>query len=480
MKSHELTIKSKRQHYDKNTQTDFSVLNYELLIRLKDKQIQQLQKKLQKFKSPHAKLTVSAEKSLETSIESFQLSPRIRHHNFFPSEDFDVSSQAIKSLSTKVPLDTAIIEEIDKLTPGNYNNNKTKEDLGAYSKLLKKAQKKKPLPPMNGNTNSKSSLVRQSKESLKIKPKIKQINVISELLYKEDQDKDSWNFVLNKFREDPQLLSQALQDMRVKEDKKIRCSVSTEPIVRNRVNSVYKNRKYSQEPVQEFRPISAGVSKTAKAHRPITGRNKDIDWSKSVLDSLVGQKKTEFYYLDPTMFTSLEVEELMVNKTYSNLDFLYDKSIKTLERLKTEMLIPKNYMVIPQKSKENLEQILLNCFQLFRARLMIIKVLQLIHIREDCLLRLMANDENIEKLYKNLIRLGKKILHIIMYLKCTKFPIGTFVYLGEDYAEKIQKDLKKILSVYPDLKNSDLDEVLSQFSPAQGSYYSEMPKNPIF
>lgn len=474
MKSQSLAPKSKEPFKEKSTQTDFSVLNYEYQIRQKDKKIQQLKKALQKFISPIVNPPISAEKSIDTSIESDYNSPYFYQQKVLSSEDFGSSLQAIKSLSTKMPLDTANIEEINKLASVNSNFVKN-PDIDANFKLMNKPQKKNPLKTVNENKDSISNLVRQSKKTLNTKLKMqKQTSIITELLYQDDQDKSTWNVVMNKFREDPQLLSRVLHHSKIKEVNKAKGSMSAEPNMKNRVNTVYRNKKHIIEQAFETRPISAVINKTKKAYRPITAKVKDPDWSKSILDTYVAQRKTEFPSSDQSVLASQEVEELLQSKVFDGLDFLYEKAVKTLEILKYEMMIPQSYMIVPQRSKENLEKILENCFQLFKARVMIIKALQLVHMREDCLLKLMAKEVKIEKEFSNLQRLGKKIIHIIMYLKCTKFPIGTFVYLGEDYAEKIQKDLESVVSVYPDLRYIDIDEGYSYYNTNQGFY---KPKN---
>ena len=77
----------------------------------------------------------------------------------------------------------------------------------------------------------------------------------------------------------------------------------------------------------------------------------------------------------------------------------------------------------------------------------------MIHQREDVMLKLIASeDADIEKEFFLMENLGQEILQIIAYLKHSKFPITNFMYLGEDYAMKIHKDLESVLSLYPQLK----------------------------
>ena len=116
-------------------------------------------------------------------------------------------------------------------------------------------------------------------------------------------------------------------------------------------------------------------------------------------------------------------------------------------------------MIIPPKSNESIEKILSNCEQLFRARALIIKILQFIHIREDTLLRLMACEDNkANNEYEKLQKLGQEISQNILFLKHTKFPIGNFIYLGEDYVGKIQRDNESILNLLPNLKPGEFFE----------------------
>ena len=142
-----------------------------------------------------------------------------------------------------------------------------------------------------------------------------------------------------------------------------------------------------------------------------------------------------------------------------NLEKNYEKAVKTVEKLKSELMVPNSYMIIPPKSEESLENLLNNCLQLFKARALVCKILKLVHMREDNMLRLMAcEDDYVDKEFANLQKLGQEIMQTIIFLRHSKFPIGNFIYLGEDYASKINKDNQSILSLFPNIKNGEIFE----------------------
>jgi MoaA/NifB/PqqE/SkfB family radical SAM enzyme len=186
----------------------------------------------------------------------------------------------------------------------------------------------------------------------------------------------------------------------------------------------------------------------------MTAKVQEIDWSKSILDVQIARGNAEFQPGDQYL-SNFQIEEILVNRNLKDSSEIYEKAIKTLEKLKSELLLPK-ISASTNKSEEGLEKILSQCVELFRARALVVKILKLIHQREDVMLRLIASEEeDIDSEYDNMENLGKEILQIIAFLKHCKFPIHSFIYLGEDYAFKIQKDNESIISLYPKLKSRE-------------------------
>lgn len=440
MKSFE--YRTKPHQRTQQTQTDFSSLSLLEKLRQKDQQIQKLQKELQHYKHRNLSLNDDMSKVLNQtpSNSSLKKEAELKGSKLFNSNKFDSKVKTIHKLPGKLPLDTANIEEFDNFIIKNRSSNDTPEPVQV------KAFTKYPRKKSSDRSNLKIPYSKNSKLSLKAKQKLnKNTSIISELVYQDSQDIDAWNNLLNKFREDPGLIKQALDF----KDEKRGNSVSVEPVqVRTRVASAYKTRKLSQEINSEYRPLSAVKGN----FRPVTAKVKEIDWSKSVLDDLVAKGNSdfasgEFYYCNS------QVEELMMNKNYEKLDMVFEKGCRTLEKLKTELLLPKNFMIAAGKSDEGLEKVFKDCSSLFRARALVVKILKLIHQREDVMLKLIASEEaDIEKDFQIMEKLGQEILQIITFLKHSKFPINTFTYLGEDYGIKIQRDLESILSLYPKLK----------------------------
>jgi hypothetical protein len=433
MKSEESS--SSQVHKSQSSQTDFSVLSLLEKLRQKDLEIQKLQKELSHFKHRNLSLNDDISKILQQTPSN----PKdLRPEKSKLHQSQDSHSKFMQKFTVKHPLDTATIEELDTFTgkPSVRPSLDTPEPK-AFSKL-----------PRKRFSNEKSKYSKNSKLSLKAKQRLnKNTSIISDLVYQDGQDMETWTSLLNKFREDPNLIKQALHI----NEERTRNSVSVEPVqIRTRVASAYKSRKASHEP--ECRPISAMKGK----YRPITAKVQDIDWSKSVIDSLVARGQAEFPSGD-NFFSNSDVEEILLNKASYSLDEIFDKAGKTLEKLKTELLLPRHFMQVSLKNEESLEKILRFCIELFRARALVVKILKLIHLREDVMLKLIASDElNIEGEFENMERLGQEILQIIAFLKHAKFPIGSFVYLGEDYALKIQKDNESIVSLYPSLKSREV------------------------
>lgn len=462
-KTYEIVTKAKLVQKSQATQTTLSIKTLEEKLRQKDRKIHQLEKELQKFKKSIPEFPSSLRKGIEitpsiTNISSYpEVSPYFRQRIVFSSNDFDSNHEIFKNLNTKLPLDTANIQEINSITPNYKQFTITPEPPQASSKF--KVPRKKNF----GKMTSKSSIVRNSKLSLKSKTKLeKKGSIISELLFEEDTDKEAWSNMISKFRDDPKLLSQALKHTKVPEENKLRCSMSTEPPVKQaRVSSAYNSRKVSQDAQFYSRPISASIIKSGRTYRPITAKVREVDWSKSALDVDVSKEPGEMF-IHENILNSSQVENYLDCQDWENFDQVYEKAVKTLEVLKKELMLPASHMIIPPKSTENLKNLLNNCSQLLQAKALICKVLKMIHLREDSLLKLMASEENKANFeFEQMQKLGQEIVQTIIFLKHTRFPIGNFVYLGEDYVGKIKKDNESILALFPGIKPGEIFEGFS-------------------
>ncbi|OMJ90948.1 hypothetical protein SteCoe_6616 [Stentor coeruleus] len=437
----------------KNTQTDFPDLYYQEILNQKDRIIQQLLKELSTFRSNKSSFSVSNDKNLEVNYKTKSFSPYSFHQKAFSLDEPHSSSLSIKKQSPKALFDTMNIEEINSLTPETYDLSVISEYPTNSNKHQGKPHYKIPIPYLKSDLNPKPSLAKQAKVSLKSKSKDqKQSKNIANLLHKDDD----YNKIINVFKnsdDDPEMLNQMLYVSKIKGRANIRGSVSTEPELRKKVNSTYRNWNIPYENSDILRPKSPGVNYPQRTYRPLSYIPKDIDWSKSPLEAYSYQSKTDLSVSDPLILSGRAVEDLIFNKNIDNFELIYEKAVKTLEKLKSELFLPASYMIIPPKSKSNLEKLLEYCSQLYKSKALIIKILQLIRQREDCLLKLMSNTPNTSQQYTILKTLSQEVLQKIYYLKATKFPINNFIYLNNDYSEKIHKDFENIYLIYPDLKS---------------------------
>lgn len=137
----------------------------------------------------------------------------------------------------------------------------------------------------------------------------------------------------------------------------------------------------------------------------------------------------------------------------SNLQY---KGLCTLEKLRTDLMLPESFSAT--QNAENLSEMLRKCNKLLRARALTIKILSLLHKREDSLLNLMALDENssdLEQFHKKLTIISQELLQAISFWKQLKLPYSNFIYLGEDYSTKIYEDSSNIRSLFPSLNLED-------------------------
>ena len=345
---------SKPHQRTRETQTDFSDLSLLEKLKQKDYQILKLQKELQNFKRRNQSLNpeLANTQSYTPSNPTSKDFAEVKHSRLFNQSELAQKQRIINKLPVKIPFDTANIEELDCFNPKMGSSFDTSDPVPIKAFPRKKSSER---------PNSRIPYSKNSKTTLKAKQRLnKNSSIISELVYQDGQDMETWKNLLNKFREDPNLIKQALD---FKEELS-RNSASVEPAqMRSRVASAYRTRKLSQEMPSDYRPLSA-----IKVNcRPITAKNREIDWSKSVLDKLVARGNPEFI-LGEKFLSNSQIEEILMNKNFENLDWVFEKGSKTLEKLKNELLLPKTFMVINEKSHVSMERILMNCSSLFRAR----------------------------------------------------------------------------------------------------------------
>ena len=126
-----------------------------------------------------------------------------------------------------------------------------------------------------------------------------------------------------------------------------------------------------------------------------------------------------------------------------------------MDKLAQELMLPKGSFIIPPRSVENLEILLQECNKLFRARALVMKILTNIHKREDTLLRIMRfeeENENLKKNYNVFSQISQEVNQSIGFLSQIGLHLGEFIYLGENYSQKILQDDANIKELFPGLK----------------------------
>lgn len=429
------------QSISQQTQTDYSFIFLQEKLQRKEFEILHLKNKLEAYKQKLSSLETPNSPALRSS-PSFPQLPNSSELPFnsrlstLSQQSTNKSAVNFSKILRNTPLDTLVIEEYSKKSPKNTSAKLRRENQQTESRVfLKPSATKKRLKHLPEDPSFLNHTKKASKSTKKLKH-----TLISEILYSEGQNKKSWKDLLLQFRKDPGLMKLAL-------DKKDRyyCYFDLGD-QRPRFSSSGKKRSnFSQE--TKTRPKSFKVAK---------GKDFNIDWSKSEIDNLVIKELYQFQAADD-LYTNKEIEQLLNLRDCWNLDEVYSRTINTLEKLKTELLLPKSYMLPVSKTQESVERVLEICSKLFKVRALIVKILKIIHSREDLMLQLIDGEaEKIDELYIMIHKMNQEIIQIIAFLKHCKFPISGFVYLGKDYQEKIKIDNGKLLSLYPELENCEL------------------------
>ena len=394
------------------------VLEYfKSIISQKDQRIAELESKLR-----------SAEHKIYQLLHNASKRQMQGHLSKSSPEEIQVTSKDI-SFHIKEPLDTAHIAQIDNT-------------LSSLKRSLPKASEFKLLIPP-ATKESRSSSIPQSKlqnyeEKSSGNPGYSQLD---EMIFSNIHDKSGWNTTIDNLRNDPKLLSRALHSQGSRNNHK-------EIIMRNSRSrkQEYDKSRTAMYPAQ-FRPFSAKIER----------KWQEIDWSQTILDSYASKGVLEFNFLrDQTVFSPYEVEDLLRKTRHNdNWEQFYKKGLKTLDKLAQELMLPKGSFIIPPRSVENLEILLQECNKLFRARALVMKILTNIHKREDTLLRIMRfeeENENLKKNYNVFSQISQEVNQSIGFLSQIGLHLGEFIYLGENYSQKILQDDANIKELFPGLK----------------------------
>jgi hypothetical protein len=313
-----------------------------------------------------------------------------------------------------------------------------------FSRLRKRSTRNKEL-----NSNMQKVYVTSSSRKM-----IKTNSFITDVVFNEEQSPAHWNKIVEEIRNDPALFKQILQGKGEVSDKgnsrpasRVKCRPASGMSRKSNKNFGIETRSASRSrgiKVQDRREKVENYEKT-----------ENFDWSRSKLESLVS--KNEFT-IPEDILSNHEIEEIMLTKTFDDPKLL-NKAEKTLERLKEELLLPKIYMQVHDLNFHNLDIVLKNCLTLYKARGLIVKILKLIHEREDLMLKSISTEElNPGANFEALEKLRHEIIQTIAFLKHSKFPLDDFIYLGENYEKKMEKDSQMFMSLYPGVKSTEIFE----------------------
>jgi hypothetical protein len=182
----------------------------------------------------------------------------------------------------------------------------------------------------------------------------------------------------------------------------------------------------------------------------------DPDWYKSALYNYLSSGFADFNWEgDSKVFTKDEMQafEKSVNKSSEQTErqkFLIVKLHNTLERLAAELMLKEDHVLALHQGLEGVPAMLHDCEVLFEAREATVGLLQKIKAREELVLTLMTSggDLDFDKQYKGLLSLSKQILSLIRSWQNLRLPYTTFVYLGEDYTNKVHEDLAQLKGLH--------------------------------
>ena len=433
------------------TQTDFSHLLLLDLLKQKDIQISQLfqenellKQRLTKYqKSPYCnpKLQIF-QKCLKSKTPEQTLNEK--HHQIESSQTY---SRLIPKLIAYSPSETTTMLES---TP-HYIPSQIDSETGGtrqFSRLRKRSSRCK---AADTTQNMNKIYGGTSKSSRRL---IKNNSFVTDIVFNEEQTHDHWNHIVNEMRNDPEIMKTILN---VKENQSPNMRGGSK--LRQRPTSGIAKRSNKNFNI-EARPASCSRSRGLRIRERKEMNHTDerferIDWSKSQLENLVTQNIPTFPSED-THLTNNQIEDILRSRTFEAS--LFPKCEKTLEKLKSELMLPKQYMPFHTITKTNIELVLTNCLTLFKARCFVIKILDLIHQREDLMLGLISADNpNINK-YELIDSIGQEIVQTIAFLKHSRFPLNDFIYLGENYEAKIKKDNEMLRKLFPSAKPKEIFE----------------------
>lgn len=432
---------SKKNQANAQTQTDFSDLFLIEKLKEKEKTIKKLQQDLSFYKqrinlsSPKASSAVCLQQipegtSTEKTLKSFS------------------SHRSVKRVPLAIDPQIPIVQYRSKSPVVQLDNENYALASRSNPRISRRRVKNQRI------TESSASIIRIYRgppfKSGAIKKLNKDPSLISDLVYNENQSPINWENLMNELRNDPSLFGQML-DLKVNK-KQI---PETESNLRQTKKTI--SRRSAKSFYRDSRPLS-GITRHT---RPTTAKQEKfetIDWSKSPLEDQIANKK-DSPKEDSQTFSYKQVEEMLISKNFDVNESVLQRAEKTIEKLKHDLMLPKVQGTVLALSLGNIENLLETCSALFKVRALVVKILNLIHQREALMLTAISADSlGAESGFKELEKIGQEIVQTIAFYKLSKFPVKEFVYLGENYEEKVRKDNESFKNLYPGIRNTEIFE----------------------
>ena len=287
-----------------------------------------------------------------------------------------------------------------------------------------------------------------------------------ERLLGEVSDVRKWSETLEEIKANPSYLSELLTPGPGKIHRKF--SHSSRPVQAVPVfglNSVMEedeesSRSHYYEQLPELNVTRDGkfgpvVGATPRKHPSSVPRSrpKAQDWSDSPLDAYAMGGNFAFNWDKRNgIYTEKEADGAFfrlhsAKPDRSELQIIYTKAVNTIKRLLDELMLPKDYVKLQKCSLESAIYALRQIKRLLEVRKVTVKLLSLVHRREDQLLTLFSLEEGREreKLAGEIESGKREIVGVYERWRGMEDPERRFVYLGcvsgrQDYIEKLQSE----------------------------------------
>lgn len=264
--------------------------------------------------------------------------------------------------------------------------------------------------------------------------------------YKSINNARVWESFLDNLRANPKHLLDLIPiSLTIKAPKTSRSRLTVRASVSSKSTKKGKLIENSNQ-IIETKDISCGQTPDIIESLKENPINLTEDWAKSELHYNLKHNKGQLN-VKPGL-TQSEVESVLSNTPSSKaeLEELLQKLFMTIERLLIELLgtqddLDKFKEVYAGSSPSIIRALCVKCVDLYRFRTKTLEILTQINYREKAL-RTLSRPKEEKKAVIEVHKCSKKIRELInQWLKDECVPFNRFIYKGQDYVEKINKDL---------------------------------------